>query len=722
MKKAIFVAILLAHSIFTSLGQGPGHWRLGGNPAFPPPDGVNATNNILGTLPNLPIRFHTNGFERMVVTQGGNGVIGGRVAFGNDLPAGFEPQSRLHLHKTDNGTGTDGCYIQFTSDNTTGGSVPPMQSGVRIGLSFQQIARIQQFEDRPLQISVGSFGPIRMHFNANIGQADEGYIGVNTVGPTSRFDINGDLRIRDVQIANPKDALFIGVRHNPGNLDDLDVRRLDFPQDPNVYLDGTGNWSAPSFPVACSNTTGAADLSDNSHFDLNNFQLYFENNDAFGLNHIGIGYSCIDMLPGKLSVHQTHPPAIVVDEGTSAVHAVNTDILDVITPGNPNIFSGVYGEASGTQTLLKNYNVGGYFEGSNAGVPVGVWGIIPPGSVNTIQGKAGRFFASCDATGTLTGVEAVADGQSSYNAGITALATGGTSVNVAVRADAASAPTGGFSYAVLATCGPPDPSGALGGPNYAGFFNGDVFISDAYGPSDANLKTNIQDVFNALNIIDQLMPKTFEFDQLAYPSLYLDSGNQFGLIAQDVQNVLPELVNNNVHPPIFDSIGNQIAPPIEFLGLDYEEFIPILIAGMKEQQAMIDSLALELSSMQNCLNNAGICNTNLRTPEQNSQVEQQRLANSIDVKLRNGEIIVLNQNVPNPFAEKTIITYFIPESIGKAQIHFYNNEGGLINTVEIKERGNGQINVYADDLSSGIYTYSLIADGRFISTKRMVKE
>ena len=33
-----------------------------------------------------------------------------------------------------------------------------------------------------------------------------------------------------------------------------------------------------------------------------------------------------------------------------------------------------------------------------------------------------------------------------------------------------------------------------------------------------------------------------------------------------------------------------------------------------------------------------------------------------------------------------------------------------------------QINVFANDLSSGTYTYSLVADGVVIATKRMVKQ
>lgn len=57
-----------------------------------------------------------------------------------------------------------------------------------------------------------------------------------------------------------------------------------------------------------------------------------------------------------------------------------------------------------------------------------------------------------------------------------------------------------------------------------------------------------------------------------------------------------------------------------------------------------------------------------------------------------------------------------------AQIHFYDGQGKLINSVEITNRGAGQLNVFAEDLSSGTYTYTLVADGQIVSTKKMVKE
>lgn len=86
------------------------------------------------------------------------------------------------------------------------------------------------------------------------------------------------------------------------------------------------------------------------------------------------------------------------------------------------------------------------------------------------------------------------------------------------------------------------------------------------------------------------------------------------------------------------------------------------------------------------------------------------------------ETIVLDQNVPNPFAEQTVINFSIPESVKSAQILFYDGRGNLIKTVDVRERGLGSITVFGADLSSGTYLYSLVADGIVVASKKMIKE
>ena len=53
---------------------------------------------------------------------------------------------------------------------------------------------------------------------------------------------------------------------------------------------------------------------------------------------------------------------------------------------------------------------------------------------------------------------------------------------------------------------------------------------------------------------------------------------------------------------------------------------------------------------------------------------------------------------------------------------FYNASGKLIQSVDLNEKGKGSLNVFASDLSNGIYTYTLVVDGKIIETKKMLKQ
>ena len=49
-------------------------------------------------------------------------------------------------------------------------------------------------------------------------------------------------------------------------------------------------------------------------------------------------------------------------------------------------------------------------------------------------------------------------------------------------------------------------------------------------------------------------------------------------------------------------------------------------------------------------------------------------------------------------------------------------DGRLMKTANLIGKGKGILNVYANDLSSGSYMYSLVVDGKLIDTKKLVKQ
>ena len=98
MMKKLFT-LLLAVTPFLVFSMAAGNWETGGNDAFNP-NPVNTGNNYLGTSAgtNIPLRIGTNGTTRLLVNNGTNANNAGRIAMGNNLPVGFQPQDRLHLH------------------------------------------------------------------------------------------------------------------------------------------------------------------------------------------------------------------------------------------------------------------------------------------------------------------------------------------------------------------------------------------------------------------------------------------------------------------------------------------------------------------------------------------------------------------------------------------------------------------------------------------------
>jgi hypothetical protein len=86
----------------------------------------------------------------------------------------------------------------------------------------------------------------------------------------------------------------------------------------------------------------------------------------------------------------------------------------------------------------------------------------------------------------------------------------------------------------------------------------------------------------------------------------------------------------------------------------------------------------------------------------------------------NPENIILRQNSPNPFSKETMIAYTLPLNIKKAQILVYDDMGVLVKRFNLVNKGEGTIIFNEPNLKTGIYSYSLIAGGKLIQSKKML--
>ena len=112
----------------------------------------------------------------------------------------------------------------------------------------------------------------------------------------------------------------------------------------------------------------------------------------------------------------------------------------------------------------------------------------------------------------------------------------------------------------------------------AGMYSNGYVSALGQNSSDARLKTNIQD-FKATTLIKQLHPKSFEWNDLAKSKfeVFRNTGTQYGLIAQDVKEVMPEWVDDNL-------IGSG------YMGIRYDKLIPVLLQGEIETISRVETL------------------------------------------------------------------------------------------------------------------------------------
>jgi hypothetical protein len=149
-------------------------------------------------------------------------------------------------------------------------------------------------------------------------------------------------------------------------------------------------------------------------------------------------------------------------------------------------------------------------------------------------------------------------------------------------------------------------SSASGNNNaYAGVFNGDVVVTGACNPcspSDAKFKKNVKDYRGGLDKVMALRPKSYEMRADEFQaSLRLAKGTQIGLIAQEVEGVLPEVVHDVKIPaplsPAEKKKGTK-KEPVSYKAMNYTELVPVMLQAIQEQQAQIEALKAQLASLK----------------------------------------------------------------------------------------------------------------------------
>ena len=109
--------------------------------------------------------------------------------------------------------------------------------------------------------------------------------------------------------------------------------------------------------------------------------------------------------------------------------------------------------------------------------------------------------------------------------------------------------------------------------------------------SDERIKTEVQTIENALELVKKLEPVEFDWNEvylaLGRGSVTADKIHSIGFIAQEVQKYIPEVVKVNIATGYYE--------------ISYGSLNSILVEAIKEQQVFIEDINIQIGELENSI-------------------------------------------------------------------------------------------------------------------------
>jgi hypothetical protein len=268
------------------------------------------------------------------------------------------------------------------------------------------------------------------------------------------------------------------------------------------------------------------------------------------------------IVSGSSQVNFTQLNGISANIISSSSDTSNVDMI--ITGGSisANLYGGVVSGSAQITSVLTSLNS---FTASNGNTSLN--------AATSSYETTGRGIVSGSSQVNFTQLSGISNGIVSSSAQITPLLpsgvlSGSNQTNITSINQNLGTSTTGVQFASLGIGTTPDAT-------YELKIQGDVAASGdivAYFTSDRRLKNNIQPIENALDKVNELGGYTFDWNEELQKAR---KGNDIGVIAQEVQSVLPEVV---------------IERDNGYLAVDYERLVPVLIEAIKELSAKVKEL------------------------------------------------------------------------------------------------------------------------------------
>jgi hypothetical protein len=120
-------------------------------------------------------------------------------------------------------------------------------------------------------------------------------------------------------------------------------------------------------------------------------------------------------------------------------------------------------------------------------------------------------------------------------------------------------------------------------PAYALYVSGNAYATGTWTSSDMRFKKNITTITDPLERLLKIRGTEFEFRSNEFADFAFAQGTQLGFIAQELENVFPELVST-------ESDG--------YKSVNYNGMIPVLLEAVKEQHKIIDGVKAENNELK----------------------------------------------------------------------------------------------------------------------------
>lgn len=223
-------------------------------------------------------------------------------------------------------------------------------------------------------------------------------------------------------------------------------------------------------------------------------------------------------------------------------------------------------------------------------------------------------------------------------------------------------------------------------------------------PSDSRLKTNVTSFEDGLNVIEKLHAVWYNYNGKADMPANIQC---VGTIAQELKEIAPYMVNEWTYKSA-DGTDEK------YLGVDYGAMDFVLANAVKQlkenHDKKLETLQTENANLQNRLDEITVCFEKLCVENEQRSTSQHAVLTSSR----------LDQNNPNPFREKTTISFYIASSSGTASLKIFSMQGEEMQHIPITQKGSGTLEIAGSSLSQGVYTYVLIVDNKSIDTRQMV--